>query len=756
MKLSALPTWVGLSVGLVLGCTGQIGSEGNSGSSGNSSGASASTAGNGSGSVGNPGAGTGSGQGAADAGGAGNAGGGMAAIDPGSNTGPVSSLSPEAAAIVTRKIKTLLTGLTPTDQEVQTVASSGPAGLQTLISNWMTQPGYQEAFREKMLFFFRTAFQQTGFVPTEDFKPQLLTNGGFDFGGFTTPGDDIFPRLVQNLENSFAHTAWGLVAEGRPFIETLTTRRFMMTTALKSLHLQIEMPRETRGGGQTTATPMVTWRVDESGVDIPLEQALDPASPNFLTFADVAPTTQGRNNGTICRGTAGMINSYNGYAQLFQVLLGFIPRINNADGTTLCQQHASRPYFSQADVSDWQWVTVRPLAPGETQLKSYEILKLRGASELGLKLPRVGFYTTPAFMALWNTNDSNQHRVTANQALLVALGQSFTPENAIIPASTAGLDSGHAVETTDCYTCHKTLDPMRQFWANQYDFNDRDDFPTRGVMGGAKNPRPTSIGGTFAFGNVNQVGGSILDFGGLLSQVTDRAEALPISRFALATTQKLCYFANSAACAESDVEFRRIARAFESSAYNFPLLIKEFFSSSLATSVGAGGALDEARSAVSIARRDQLCAALSNRLVRPDLCSLAVPVPSSEQAATEKIAGSVAADAFSRGSEAPVTPSDPTLFYAAATELLCENVAALVVDGATNGVYASADSPAAIRDMVTRIMGYPPSDAHFAEALAILTENYRENIALKATATNALRSTFALACQSPTALSVGL
>ena len=74
-----------------------------------------------------------------------------------------------------------------------------------------------------MVGFFRNMFQQTGFIPTEDFKLQLLTNGGFDFGG-TQPhvGDDAFPLLVQNLQDSFALTAWQLVKEGRPFTETLT------------------------------------------------------------------------------------------------------------------------------------------------------------------------------------------------------------------------------------------------------------------------------------------------------------------------------------------------------------------------------------------------------------------------------------------------------------------------------------------------------------------------------------------------------
>jgi hypothetical protein len=651
-----------------------------------------------------------------------------------------------------RKVKTLLTGLTPTDADIQAVTTSGAAGLQGLINTWMTEAEFQEKFRDKMLFFFRNAFQQTGFIPTEDFKPQLLENGGFDFGGFTTPGDDIFPRLVQNLEDSFALTTWGLVAEGRPFTETLTTSRFMLTTALKSLYLQVEMPREQRG---QTATPMVSFRVDESGIEIPLEQALDPASPNYLTFADVAPTTASRTNGTICRGTAGMINTYTGYARLFQVLLGFIPRVNDAEGTQICQQHSSRPYFTQADVSDWNWVTLRPLAANETQLKSYEILSLRSVTELGLKLPRVGFYTTPAFLALWNTNDSNQHRVTANQTLLVALGKSFIPSDIVIPISSVGLDAAHSVDGSECYGCHKSLDPMREFWASHFDFNDRNDFPTRGMLGGSANPRPAKTGGVFAFGNVNAPGNSIFDFGPLIAQVADEA-GTPVNRFALAITQKLCFYANSIACLENDPEFRRVALAFQNSNFNFPSLIKEFFSSPLVTNAVPTATTVAAGVTVSIARRDQLCEALSNRLARPDLCAQVFAVPSQARAATAKIASSVASDGFSRGSEAPVTPVDPTLFYAAATEMLCENIAAQVVDAESDTVYASSDPKGAMADMVQRVMGYPASDPHYAAALQVLEEDYAANLATKASATNSLRSTFSLACQSPTTLSVGL
>src|SRR6185369_5156679 len=145
-----------------------------------------------------------------------------------------------------------------------------------------------------------------------------------------------------------------------------------------------------------TTAPTISWKIDESGVDIPIEQIVDPTSPNYLTFADVAPTTNTRVPTLACRGTAGMINPFTGFNRLFQVMLGAIPDYNAPDATgttvTVCDQHSTRPYFTVQDTSDWQWVTVRPLAAGETRLMPYNIPALRTATELGLALPRVGFY----------------------------------------------------------------------------------------------------------------------------------------------------------------------------------------------------------------------------------------------------------------------------------------------------------------------------------------------------------------------------
>src|SRR6476620_6886957 len=128
-----------------------------------------------------------------------------------------------------------------------------------------------------------------------------------------------------------------------------------------------------------------------------------------------------------------------------------------------------------------------------------------------------------------------------------------------------------------------------------------------------------------------------------------------VSRFAISVTQQLCYFANSAMCLEDDAEFRRVALAFQTSSYNFPTLIRELFSSPLVTNAAMTATTEQNGVNISIARRDQICAALSNRLAMPDVCALAVPLPTSTQNTTLKIVSSVAQDAFSRGSEIPVT-----------------------------------------------------------------------------------------------------
>ena len=403
-------------------------------------------------------------------------------------------------------------------------------------------------------------------------------------------------------------------------------------------------------------------------------------------------------------------------------------------------------------------------------IQPYNLPALRTATELTLSLPRVGFYTTPAFLALWNTNDSNQHRVTANQALLVALGQAFTAANTITPFSSTGLDGNHAVAGSECVGCHATLDPMRKFWENQLDYNDRNDFPARASFNGAAaNPRPAApYVNEFAFGDIRTTGTNIDDLGPLLAQVTDGG-GLP--RFGISVAQQLCFWANSAPCSETDTEFRRVVSAFKNSNFNFAVLMKEFFASPLVTGAAATGTYAAGAVPISISRRDHICSALSNRMGRPDLCAMTAPMPSTTQRATATIAAAIPSDAFSRGTESPVTPSDPTLFFRAASEMLCEDIAAQVVDPTSGtAVFASTDVPGAITKMVETVIGYPATHPLHTQAAQILQAHNDAVVAGGSTgtggrggggvttsrATLALRSTFALACEAPTAIGIGL
>ena len=253
----------------------------------------------------------------------------------------------------------------------------------------------------------------------------------------------------------------------------------------------------------------------------------------------------------------------------------------------------------------------------------------------------------------------------------------------------------------------------------------------------------------------------------------------PLPLFAISVAQQLCFWGNSNACSPSDPVFRGVVADFVASHYNFPSLVKELFSSALMTGAAAtatypGDSAGNATVPISISRQAHLCAALSNRMGVGDVCALQAAVPTSAQSTTLTIAGSVAADAFSRGSQTPVTPAYPDLFYRAATEELCENVAKLVVD-ATGGPYTSSstsctDGDGLLTKFVEQVMGLNPGDRLHDGALNILESHCAAAAAVKTTTTggfgggttstsaqtNSVRSTFVLACESPSSLGIGL
>jgi hypothetical protein len=654
--------------------------------------------------------------------------------DNSGGSAPVGFSGPVSSTAALRKVKNVLTGLAPTDAELAaatTTSGMDANALATLIDGWTKTPEFQD----KMMTFFENSFQQSS-LAILDFEFQLRKRpGAFDLP-YGIYSDNALPLLFQNMKESFARTAVSFISSGRPLTDLLTTNQFMMTTALKSLYMQIEAPYDIH---------TFNWKFNH-GTRPALTDTLDPNSANYMVFGYTAPTTvAGKKFSGTCAGDSTKVSTYPGNTYLFQLLLGAVNRdsANNGAGSTDlgCMEHGTKPYFDPGDFTDWQLVTIT----NGTALRPYDLPALRASKgTLASALQRVSFFTTPAFMAVWNTNDSNQHRVTANQALLAALGEGFTSADANfpLPPTTTAVDGEHAVTGSVCYVCHKALDPMKQFWGNAFDYNDQG--------GTAKSKGAASFG----FGNVSQAGTTLADFGKLLQGVTDeQVTGNVISRFALAMTQKLCFFANSAKCEETDPEMRRIALDFQNASFDFNTLVKELFSSPLVTAAASTATFQQDGVTISITRRDQLCQALSNRLAIPDICQLAVPLVSSP---INLLAGALPADAFSRGTQFPVTAPDPNLFYRAASELVCEKVASIVVDATSGTVFPSTNPTASIEDLVSRVMALPPSDPQHAGAVQILTSHFNDAKTSGATATSAMRSTFSAACQSPTSLGLGI
>jgi hypothetical protein len=105
----------------------------------------------------------------------------------------------------------------------------------------------------------------------------------------------------------------------------------------------------------------------------------------------------------------------------------------------------------------------------------------------------------------------------------------------------------------------------------------------------------------------------------------------------------------------------------------------------------------------------------------------------------------------------PLTITDTSLFFRAGTENLCAQVAARAVD-ATGGPYSSAAASraASLQQMVSTLMALPEGDPRAAPALQLLTEHYDAAVKGGARPTDALRSVFVLACQSPAVTAIGL
>jgi hypothetical protein len=219
---------------------------------------------------------------------------------------------------------------------------------------------------------------------------------------------------------------------------------------------------------------------------------------------------------------------------------------------------------------------------------------------------------------------------------------------------------------------------------------------------------------------------------------------------------------DSAPCDDDDPEVKRLVERFRSSGLTWNALVKDLVTSPITTHAAPTKTSDAIGEVVAVARRDHLCAALDARLGLQDVCGLDATSGSAAGASTvPQIVLGLPSDAYGRGAVAPILPTVPTLFFRAGVEGICEDVATRVIDPAapTPGAarWSSADPDTAIADFVARVMALPPSDERAAAAASVLKSHFTSALAAPGvTATDALRSTFTVACLAPSTVTMGL
>lgn len=634
-------------------------------------------------------------------------------------------------AVYLAKVKSVLVGLPPSDAELAAVQAD-PGKLGGLVDGWMALPEY----RQKMRRFFALAFQQTQ-LNANDFADQVFAVIGRN--------DSTTPLILQNVEESFARTMVELTGQGRPLTEAMTTRQLMMTTALKELYAFLDTI-EVGNEGEFYDRFRMKYRNNPIVVGarqgpIPIEQTLDPASPNFMHWYNPDVATEE----TVPECQADPVMLAPTALGIHFLLLGSVEGRRLANGLYCQGFHgtAKGPQFQPGDFQDWTMVTIRPPAAGEETTTFYDLPALRKARELVLSLPRVGFFSTPAFFANWQTNTSNQMRVTINQTMIVATGASLDGDGTF-PAGAPGLDPVHSAQAA-CAACHRTIDPIRSIFSATWSWNYHHQ----------QDPKWTEQRGMFAFRGVIQPVDTIADFARVLAEH-------PL--VAPGWVQKLCYHFNSAGCDEEDPEFQRLVKQFRESKHAWNPLVKALATSPLVTHAADSHTARTVGETVAVSRRDHFCAALATRLQLQDPCGLTgardafAPGSGSE---IPKIASGLPSDGYGRGEVTPILPNDPTLFFVAGLENICKELAEVVVDAAPGARparrWSSAEADAAISDFVGTVMGLARSDGRATQAREVLREHFTGALAQPGvTATQALRSTFVVACLSPSAISVGL
>ena len=383
--------------------------------------------------------------------------------------------------------------------------------------------------------------------------------------------------------------------------------------------------------------------------------------------------------------------------------------------------------------TQWSLVTVRRPNVGEAT-SALPATRDPAPAQLVLQNNRQGFMTTPAFFNQWRSNIGNSSRVQINQALIVGIGQQFDGTNYVAPLSTAAMDAAHVQPNTACYSCHVDMDPMRTMYRRFHTyFGDVQ-----------KDAVQMALPSQFVYGGVSKMTSGPDDLGATLA-------AHPM--MPLAWAQKVCAFANSAPCLVSDPELQRIATDFGKN-MSFNRLVLNIFSSPLTTYARATQTTLRDGVTFPVTKIDQLCPLLSQRLGLDDVCGLDPQAnPQGDMKAVQTVTSIFPANSFARGTVNTGQANDPTLFLRSGAENVCARLSGQVVDAGSNNRFPAGDVETAVKNLVHLVMGVGADDD--TVPIALLTEHQKNAVAAGLSAGDAMRSTFVVACLSPSVMGVG-
>lgn len=631
------------------------------------------------------------------------------------------------------KVKTFLTGLAPDENEFAAYRAD-PAALPGLIDGFLKT----DAWKIRELELFQLLFQQR--TDGDDLGTYLKLNNNAQFARLQKKSG--IP-ISDYIEQSFALTARDIVESGRPFTDTITTRTFMLNVPLMAVlaHMDARPANDLNQRAPSwldKAYPnaTVTYVKDRT---IAFSDSVDSSSTDFLHFSVPAAP-----DGNLMLCGDALDQTYTGYRAFDQIWLSELGLFGN----DFCWKTSPAQTLFTPEDRTFRPITVRLAKNGEQRTLFWDLKGLRSATELVLGVEYVGFLGSLGFLGTYTTNDSNEYRVTTNQALIVALGQTFTAANANQPADDSNVDAAHATPGTACYGCHRTLDPMRDFYRQSYTYlgSERTNF-----KGNESVPAVASFS---VDDSAPITGHGVADFAQDLAGHAD---------FGVAWAKKICGLANALPCADSDTELSAAAEAFRKSGYDFKVLLRSVLSSPSVTYASETETSREAGMSVGAALRDDFCRRLENRMGIADACAAddQLDAPANIRNEIRGYAASVPGIVYGRGDVEPDMPTSSTQFSTAAAERLCERLAGRFF-GTGAGVTAmplflAAARADAIDAFVHRLMGLSQSDPRATDIQAVLSEHWDEVLASKGGSPSlALQSTFVLSCTSPLVTGIGL